>query len=640
VLRVFKAWLFDGDKSFADRYIYEQLNGCELSHCGFVRANLSFSHAQQDKTWVFPPIPMKRVIDEKELSPFAVHKKEALMALDKTVMSFEKLVYDFTPKVQYDIYAPALKWLVVNDMVTVDEVTAYLPTKAEYAMAPFIEAMTSRRIEAQKMINEGKATGNAALKRKGETLKDFYKLINNSAYGKTIQDDSKFHKVVLSTHAADNAKYLVNYIINDCKVVSRPDASYGPDDEGMCQFSAINPSVRIKAPRHMGAGILWNSKIVILDFLYNCLLPACPETEIYYTDTDSVHVKMAFKPAPAEYVAEIARKFGVDDSRSASISGSGTHPPGVAQAIASLYARFTPETRAKFFPEDKDDIVAGKMKVDQIFFPGAEGVYLKAKTYIETNLEPSHPQGVSPKVGDSVGRSLRDLAEGRASEGVKPCGFGEGKAKIAKVKDKGVSLRQNSDQLTLDNYKASLYGNKAFKGKNEMIRKVNGPSGQYMATLEQGKWILDPFNDKRYEVVNDDGSVVTYPYGYYRIADEKAARLIANLHQRVYTFMRNNEALRAHVNVIGEEERLGIDSEGLKIHIERQFTEGMCWGNYGLLHAGWNVDHVVPVSKLKRAIGEDGTVNANTLRSHLTEVCAYTNLRPMWKRENSAKGGE
>ena len=56
-----------------------------------------------------------------------------------------------------------------------------------------------------------------------------------------------------------------------------------------------------------------------------------------------------------------------------------------ADVVASLYNRFSPETRAKYFPCDKDDIVAGKMKPDQIFFPGAEGIYLKAKTYIEAN---------------------------------------------------------------------------------------------------------------------------------------------------------------------------------------------------------------------------------------------------------------
>jgi len=325
-------------------------------------------------------------------------------------MKSEKIVYDFIPKVNYDIYAPALKFLIQNDMVTLDKLIDYIPCEADYVMAPFIVAMTERRIEAQKMINKGKEllkneqTKEEGKKmiRKGETLKEFYKLLNNSAYGKTIQNDEKFHRTILTTSAADNQKYLNNYIITDCKVVSQPDKSYKENDEGMSQISALNPRVKIKAPKHMGAAILWNSKIVIFDFIYNCLMKYCKETEFYYTDTDSVHIKMKLVEAPKKFVDEIRNKFTCDDR--------------LAIAIASLYARFPEEIRAKYFPSDKDDIIAGKMKVDQIFFEGGEGVYLKAKTYIEGNEE-------------------------------------DGKMKTKKVRDKGVSLKQNSSSLIIEEFK-------------------------------------------------------------------------------------------------------------------------------------------------------------------------------------------
>eukprot|EP01022_Parablepharisma_sp_SALTPOND_P019063 TRINITY_DN3202_c0_g1_i22.p1 TRINITY_DN3202_c0_g1~~TRINITY_DN3202_c0_g1_i22.p1 ORF type:complete len:1793 (-),score=169.60 TRINITY_DN3202_c0_g1_i22:6035-11413(-) len=598
VLRNFIRWLMDGDKSFVDRYIHGRLSSEDLLHCGFVRANLSFTHTQQDRMKVFPPLPMKRVIDEKELSSFTLHRLEELMTQDKEVMKSEKLVYDFTPKISYDIYAPALKFLLVSDMVTIDNVVSYLPCKAGYVMAPFIEAMTDRRIKAQRMINEGKMLmkeGNIEevkkgeeLKKKGETLKDFYKLINNSAYGKTIQDDEKFHKTVISTRAVDNAKYLNRYIVNDCKVIAKPSNEY-ENDEGMCSFSAINPLVTIKAPRHMGAGILWNSKMIMLNFLYNCLLVYCPDTEIYYTDTDSVHIKMKYVPAPKEMVEEVCKKFTVNE-RSGDV-------------IASLYARFPEDIRKKFFPEDKDDIVAGKMKVDQIFFPGAEGIYLKAKTYIEANA-----------VEDSM--------------------------KIDKVRDKGVSLRQNADILILSHYREVLYRSKAFKGENEMIRKIQSKTGQYMAGVVQSKWVLDPFNDKRYEVVNEDGTIVTYPYGYYKLEGNKYGNLIYNIQHRIYGFLSKHEPLKPYLHKIKEVRNLtGLDGEGLKNHLECQFVEGMHWGNYGLKHAGWNIDHIIPVSSLKRAIRKDESVNEEELDKILAEVCNYKNLRPMWKAENSAKGG-
>ena len=228
--------------------------------------NLSFTKAQQDKAKVIPlHSPCDVWLTRRSCPPLMFEELTDMLVLDKKVMSSEKMVYDFTPKVKYDIYAPALKFLLQNDLVTVDKVIDYLPCKAEYAMTPFIVAMTERRIEAQKMINDGKtllvehandSEGEVAraMTKKGETLKDFYKLINNSSsYGKTIQDDTKFRPDrSIDSRAVDNVKYLNNYVTNNCKVVCPPTSEEG--DEGMAQYSASKPRVTIKAPMHMGSG--------------------------------------------------------------------------------------------------------------------------------------------------------------------------------------------------------------------------------------------------------------------------------------------------------------------------------------------------------------------------------------------------
>lgn len=586
-------WLEDKDKTFVEKYLFGKLIKRDLKQCGYVRCNLSFTKEQQDKMHIFPPLPMKRVIDEKELSQLSLDEMQDLLVQDKAVMSSEKLVYDFTPKVKYDIYTPALKFLIANDMVELGEIYDYVRCDADYVMEPFIIAMTERRIEAQKMINEGKETGNVNLKRKGETLKDFYKLINNSSYGKTIQNDAKFHRTTISTHSLDNVRMLNNSIITDSKVVAYPDTKeFGLDDEGMAQISSINPRVKIKAPKHMGAAILWNSKMVMLNFLYNCLLEYCPEVEIYYTDTDSVHVKMKWVDASPEFVKEIAKRFGKEkDLKSAA-------------AIASLYSRFPEDVRSKYLPSDCDDIVAGKMKVDAIFFEGAEGIYLKAKTYLEANKQD------------------------------------DGKMKIDKVRDKGVSLAQNAATLTLDHYRESLYEHTAFMGENQMIRKIQGKREQHMASVIQKKWILDPFNDKRYKKLEKDGTITTYPYGYYELDGIKTGRLLLNLSQRIHSFMRKREELKPYISKIKNVKELThATNEELEAHLTKQFSEGMSWSNYGLKHQGWNMDHVLPVSKLKMAIKGNGKVDEEALERIMAEICDYRNLRPMWKKENSAKGG-
>lgn len=60
----------------------------------------------------------------------------------------------------------------------------------------------------------------------------------------------------------------------------------------------------------------------------------------------------------------------------------------------------------------------------------------------------------------------------------------------------------------------------------------------------------------------------------------------------------------------------------LKIHLERQFTRGMSWENYG----EWQIDHIVPVCE---AATTDDVLKLNAL----------SNLRPLRKLDNMRKNG-
>jgi hypothetical protein len=71
------------------------------------------------------------------------------------------------------------------------------------------------------------------------------------------------------------------------------------------------------------------------------------------------------------------------------------------------------------------------------------------------------------------------------------------------------------------------------------------------------------------------------------------------------------------------QEIIGCSYEELKIHIEKQFTEGMTWDNYGM--DGWHVDHIKP---LAMAISQEEIISSNH----------YSNLQPMWALDNLKKG--
>ena len=70
---------------------------------------------------------------------------------------------------------------------------------------------------------------------------------------------------------------------------------------------------------------------------------------------------------------------------------------------------------------------------------------------------------------------------------------------------------------------------------------------------------------------------------------------------------------------------IGCTPAELKAHLERQFKPGMTWDNYGL--RGWHIDHIVPLSVVDPSNPQDAA-----------KVLHYSNLQPLWWRDNISKG--
>lgn len=69
----------------------------------------------------------------------------------------------------------------------------------------------------------------------------------------------------------------------------------------------------------------------------------------------------------------------------------------------------------------------------------------------------------------------------------------------------------------------------------------------------------------------------------------------------------------------------GCSLKQLKKHLEQQFTSGMSWDNYGFY--GWHIDHIIPVSRFDLTKIEEQK-----------KCFHYTNLQPLWGKENMSKG--
>jgi hypothetical protein len=68
---------------------------------------------------------------------------------------------------------------------------------------------------------------------------------------------------------------------------------------------------------------------------------------------------------------------------------------------------------------------------------------------------------------------------------------------------------------------------------------------------------------------------------------------------------------------------IGCSIEHLRQHLEAQFTEGMTWDNHG----EWHIDHIRPCASFDL-----------THEQQQLECFNYTNLQPLWAKDNLSKG--
>jgi hypothetical protein len=100
-------------------------------------------------------------------------------------------------------------------------------------------------------------------------------------------------------------------------------------------------------------------------------------------------------------------------------------------------------------------------------------------------------------------------------------------------------------------------------------------------------------------------------------------KLISNFRTAIYQVLKeNNVEKNGHYFEI-----LGYTPEELINHLEKQFTDGMTWDNYGDFH----IDHIIPISSFNiQEIGDE----------EFMKCWSLSNLQPMWGEENIRKSNK
>jgi len=137
--------------------------------------------------------------------------------------------------------------------------------------------------------------------------------------------------------------------------------------------------------------------------------------------------------------------------------------------------------------------------------------------------------------------------------------------------------------------------------KNITPRIVDNPYNIVRKTKEE----------KKETVIKWRNSVKETPK--YKLINAVRSRLSEYLKQRGYDKDKNTFKV------------IGCTPDELRQHIEKQFTEGMSWGNYG--HETWHIDHIIPISSGKN-------------KDEIYRLSHYSNLQPLWAEENYEKSNK
>jgi hypothetical protein len=106
-------------------------------------------------------------------------------------------------------------------------------------------------------------------------------------------------------------------------------------------------------------------------------------------------------------------------------------------------------------------------------------------------------------------------------------------------------------------------------------------------------------------------------YKKYRKSKDPIYKISYYLRSRIWHVLKGKQKSQSTIKL------LGCSIEQLKKHLEKKFTKGMSFSNYGK----WHIDHIRPCVRFDLS-----------KPSEQAKCFNYTNLQPLWAKENLSKG--
>ena len=207
----------------------------------------------------FPLAPIKRSVNDEELSPYAKDAWTKLRGKAKRPKT-EKLLCTLEDKDFYVLHYRVLKCYLALGL-QIKSIHSVLEFRQRAFLKPFIDFNTRKRMEA-----------------KTEFEKTFYKTLNCSVFGKLMENQRRRLDVTLTNSERKLSKLVARPTFKECRIFN----------ESLVGVHCKRTKVLISKPVYVGQSILDLSKMLMYRFWYGYLKRKyANQCRLLCTDTDS-----------------------------------------------------------------------------------------------------------------------------------------------------------------------------------------------------------------------------------------------------------------------------------------------------------------------------------------------------------------
>ena len=226
-----------------------------------VECDLSVPTEFHDRLNDYPPAPERVTITESMMSPY---QRDLIAADPVSGLSAPKLVPNLMPKQRYVAHYRNLR-LYSHLGLRIDAVHRVLSFRQAPWMKPYIQLNTELRKKA-----------------KNDFEKDFFKLMNNAVFGKTMENVRRRISIRL-LRVEDEEDTILTAVAKSTYV------RHVLFDNGLVGVENRKLAVHLNKPVYVGMSILELSKELMYRFYYDELQPRYGDRmSLLYTDTDSL----------------------------------------------------------------------------------------------------------------------------------------------------------------------------------------------------------------------------------------------------------------------------------------------------------------------------------------------------------------